>query len=73
MARNTAKKNSEKNSEKCKHCKNNRTVKSGSRFCYNTIQFIDARRITRKGNYYNLTIHFPRYVLISSKPIQSSF
>jgi hypothetical protein len=40
---------------------------------YNTIQFIDARRITRKGNYYNLTIHFPRYVLISSKPIQSSF
>ena len=26
-----------------------------------TRQFINARRVNRKGNYYNLTIHFPRY------------
>jgi len=30
-----------------------------------TRQFINARRVNRKGNYYNLTIHFPRYVVIS--------
>ncbi len=52
------------------------TLTKFSRLCtiqYNTIQFINARRVTRKGNYYNLTIHFPKYVLISSKLIQSSF
>ncbi len=40
---------------------------------YNTIQFINARRATRKGNYYNLIIHFPKYVLISLKPMRSPF
>jgi hypothetical protein len=34
---------------------------------YNTIQSINARRVNRKGNYYNLTIHSPSYVAVETE------